>query len=464
VKKTLGKTSSGAEVSAGTGTGGGAGGGGGGGKEKSGVASAVKALEPRFDEQLCAFVFKVVHDPARGPLTFIRVYSGTLQAKQVLYNSTVGVRERVNQLLHVSADDLSTIDSLPAGNVGCLVGMKNTRTGDTLVVEKGPLHSYVLDGLVIPPPVFSLAIEPEKSSQQTELEQALAILQLEDPSLCVELDKESGHTMLKGIGELHLEIVCDKLKRQFNIEVMTGQAYVAYRETILLQDEEKIEHKQVYDRNIGTKRLFAGLTVQVSALKPDKPEARDMKGEEEEEGDLSSVVSSKTPVIKILDNPKQSLSADEIVALTEGLQSALQKGPKGFPVVGLLVEVTSVSRDQDTTSGSLRACASVLCNSVLQHSSRSLLEPIMALEVEAPRDFIGAVLSDLTQRRAQVKNVGGGEETKENTKKGSEGVQTILAHVPLATMLGYATSIRSMTQGQASFSLEYLKHLPVGYL
>lgn len=187
-----------------------------------------KLISPTSPD-LCALAFKVVDDKERGALVFVRTYAGTLVAKQTLFNPTRGKRERINQLLSISADDFESIPELGAGNVACIVGLKDTVTGDTLVSDRGPLEDYVLDGLTVPEAVYSLAIEPEKSSQTAELERALKSLMMEDPSLRVDSDKESGQTMLRGLGELHLEIVCDKLLRQFRIEVATGKAYVAYR-------------------------------------------------------------------------------------------------------------------------------------------------------------------------------------------------------------------------------------------
>ena len=188
----------------------------------------IQLLNPQSAE-LCGMCFKVVHDPQRGPLVYVRIYSGQLTAKQTLTNSTRQQRERINQLLKVSADDLDMIASSGAGTVCCLVGLKHTVTGDTLLATNS---SLAMDGLTIPRPVFSLSIEPEKASQQKELEKALSILCVEDPSLQVEISSESGQTLLRGIGELHLEIVCEKLRRQHGIDITCGRSYVAFRESI----------------------------------------------------------------------------------------------------------------------------------------------------------------------------------------------------------------------------------------
>jgi len=399
----------------------------------------VKMIPPDSKE-LCAMAFKVVHDAARGPLVYVRTFAGTLSSKQVLYNSTKGAKERLNQLLLVSADDLDGIAEIGPGNVACIVGLKHTVTGDTLVNDRSPLHTYVLDGLTIPKPVFSISIEPEKSSQQADLEAALAILSTEDPSLTVEINAESGQTLLRGIGELHLEIVCDKLKRQFNIEVATGETYVAYRESLDADSfgSSKSSSRYVYDRTVNAvKRLFAALTFEVEALG-----------------------TSDDPVFGIAEEAKAILTSDEHVALLDGIKGALSRGPKGFPVVGVKVIVTGVERDTDTTPGAIRACAAVFIDQLMRGEHHALLEPIMDLEIELPVQFVGDVLSDLTvKRRAQVKEVLAAGSDEERGGTGTKS-STIMAQVPLASMLGYASSIRSLTQGEGSFSLEFCKYSP----
>lgn len=378
---------------------------------------------------LCALAFKVTHDADRGPLVFARVFSGNLTAKHSLYNSSLGAKERINQLLQVSADDLATLPVCGPGEVCCIVGLKNTSTGDTLVTENSPLKAYVLDGLTIPPPVFSLAVEPEKVSLQDDLEAALRIMCTEDPSLRMEVSAESGQTLIKGIGELHLEIVVDRLKRQFNLEVTTGKAYVAYRES--LQPEDGVRQKRyTYDRTVGPKRMFANFTF-----------------------DVRRTGGTTDPVVRIEKAVKAALSADEYIALDEGLKAALCRGPRGYPVVGVEVVAKAVERDADTSAGAVRACASLFVNDLLRDENcRTLLEPLMSVEVELPEKFVGDVLSDLTvQRRAQIREI---------TASAGQN-HLVSALVPLASMLGYATTIRSMTQGEGCFSSEYHSHVPV---
>ena len=382
-----------------------------------------------FDSKdFCALAFKVVYHQSRGPMVYIRVYSGHLNNKQVIHNSNRNSKERVNQLLAISASDFTNIETIHSGQVGCLVGLKDTKTGDTLVIEKGPLQNYILDGLNIPKSVYSLAIEPEKASQQTELEEALSKLTLEDPSLHVEIDKESGQTMLKGIGELHLEIVIDKLKRQYGIEVSIGKAYIAYRESIG-SSSDKISKYFVYDRVSSNKRMFAAIEIQVTPT-----------GLNEE------------CMVTINEALKKSLNGEEYTSLVEGFASALGRGLLGYPIVGLNITVSKLDKDQDTTAGSIRACASMIVSSVLKESDyHELLEPYMLLEIELPGAYVGDVLSDITvKRRGHIKDV--------STK---DSINVINADVPLCKMLGYATTIRSLTQGEAVFSMEYINHRPV---
>ena len=394
-----------------------------------------KDINPASTQDLCALAFKIVHDASRGPLVFVRTFSGSLSPKQVLRNSSSGHKERLNQLLSVTADDLAPLAELGPGNVGCIVGLKHTVTGDTLVLDRGPLHDYALAGLSVPRPVFSMSVEPEQSSQQTDLEAALAIMCVEDPSLKVEVDKESGQTLLRGIGELHLEIVRDKLLRQFGIAVATGRAYVAYRESLALTEPVesvaaslqagRYTRTLAYDKTIGTKRLYALLTMTVVPLD-----------------------NADDAVINLDKARLTNLSAEERLSLLEGIQGALSRGPKGFPVVGIKVSVDAVERDGDTTPGAIRACAALLLDAVLRSPEHALLEPLMDLEITLPVDHVGNVLSDLTvKRRALVKEVVTGDEDQRSA--------VVLARVPLATMLGYATSIRSMTQGEGAFSMEF---------
>lgn len=444
---------------------------------RSDKSKPTRILDPVSTRDLCALAFKIVNDEARGPLVFVRSFSGSLTSKLSLLNSTRGQRERVNQLLSVTADDLEQLAELGPGNVGCLVGLKHTVTGDTLVLDKGPLKDYVLAGLSVPRPVFSQSVEPEQTSQQAALEAALAVLCMEDPSLQVELDKESGQTLLRGLGELHLEIVRDKLQRQYGIRVSTGRAYVAYRESLCCDGagdgasgaasrpeggteivgggsegnsnapvpNPKHLHSYTYDKAVGSRRMFASLTLGIEPL-----------------GDASD------PIVIVDRAATASLTADEKASLVDAIHGALSRGPRGYPVVGVRVSVVNVHRDADTTPGAVRACCAILIDQVLRSPHRhALLEPLMQVEVEAPAEFVGEVLNDLTvKRRGLVREVfAGGAAGASAAEQGSSSSSslaqqqpkgsTILAQVPLATMLGYASTLRSATRGEGSFSMEF---------
>ena len=283
-------------------------------------------------------------------------------------------------------------------------------------------------GLKIPDTAFSLAIEPEKSSQYDSLIKALSILTLEDPSLRFEVNEESGQLLVHGIGELHLEIVCDKLSRQYNIPVEIGDMYVAYRESIGI-GEGMLDKSYLLDKVIGGKRFFAEIT-----------------------GSLWQDSEISTPLIQIDDSVRKSLSNDEYFALTDGLEKSFLMGPAGYPLVGIAVRISSLTFDAATSLGSIRSGVSSFVESNLQSVDNVVLEPYMSLQVDLPAAYVGDVLSDLTvKRRAIIQDVA-------NVNNGE--FSAILGHVPLSTMLGYASSIRSLSQGQGNFTMEYLNHQP----
>jgi elongation factor G len=380
------------------------------------------------DKDLYALAFKVIHDSARGKLVFVRVYSGSIVERKTLFNSSKKVKDVPNQVLNILADTLVQSGRIDAGNIGCIVGLKHTSTGDTLVMNGTGQNHRTLTRLAVPPTVFSVALEPEKSSQQPDLEKALAILCLEDPSLHYELDGESGQTLIRGLGELHLDIVCDKLKRQFNIEVRQGEANVAYRESIDPSETPKT-FTHTLDRSIGGSRMFAAITMTLSPS-----------------GDLTgNSIHFDKEMLK-------QLSPQERYALTDGMEACLSAGVKGYPLVGLRIEVTDVVKDSDTTEGAVRACVVGSMHEAMKQLRHVYLEPVMSIEAELPDEYLGDTLSDLSvKRRAMIKDV----------TSLPFNFSSIVGTVPLATMLGYATSIRSMTHGQGSFSMEYVCHQPV---
>jgi elongation factor G len=295
------------------------------------------------------------------------------------------------------------------------------------VQDGSPYGKYVLDGLHVPAPVFSLAIETERSSQQKDLEAALAILVMEDPSVHFEVNAESGQTLIKGVGELHLEIVCEKLKREYKLEVTTGSAYVAYRESIHKDSElETISH--TFEREINGKRLFAAVDFVISAAK-----------------EITS-----DPTFSVGKDVRANLSGEEYGAVCDALTNSFVRGPFGYPVVGLDVQVKGLTRDGDTNAGALRACVSRGFNEFLRSDRRCILEPIMFVEAVGPPACIGDVVSDLAvKRRGEILEI---------ANSGSALRSSVTALVPLATTLGYANALRSMTQGDGAFTMEYHGH------
>jgi elongation factor G len=412
-------------------------------------------------KELIGLVFKVVYDNIRGYLVYLRIYSGTISSKQVIYNTTRQHKERVNQLVKINADDYINISEAGAGEVVCIVGLKSTYTGDTIVADKSKYESYILEGLNIPQAVYSIAIEPELSSQQTELEEALNILQIEDPSLKVEYNKESGQIVLHGIGELHIDIVIDKLNRQFHVPVSTGKAYVAYRES-LRTDYILREEWCKYERIISGKRLYANIKFRIEYLSSSAEIPSSSSSLSSDVAKINTMATMNESWIDIDKETIKKLSSEEYDALLDSIRSSLFRGPKGYPIISTKITVIDIEKDIDTTAGGIRACASTYIDSIFRKEGNTeFLEPIMSVEITLPTRYMGTVLSDMSvKRRADIVEVladplNSGSNLNQSTK--------IIAFIPLATMLGYATSIRSMTQGEGQFSMEYLKHSPIDY-
>ncbi len=412
--------------------------------------------------ELVALAFKVVHDTMRGLLVYARIFSGTLSAKDTLFNTTKQKGERVGQALRLNGDDLLPLQEVSAGSICCLVGLRHTRSGDTLIAEhpggaKG--KAYILPGMTIPRPVFSLAIEPESTSKQKELEQALQILAIEDPSLQIELNgpDSGGQIMLRGLGELHLEIVLDKLKRQHKVNVYTGKTYIGYRQSLQC---DVTDYLAKYDRLVENKRLFAQFLLHFQVL-PDKKDVTSTEKKEENKSKASKdrkeeEENEEEEAFEIDEKVAEILSAEEMFAVTDSIRNCLLQGPRGYPVVGMKIIVADFVREnaQITTPGAIRAALSTNIMQVLKDEANAkILEPVMHMEIEVPDQFVGDVISDLTsKRRAQDIEL----RTMQST-----GMTMIISKVPLQSILGYATSLRSMTQGEGVFSTEYHSHEPV---
>lgn len=389
-----------------------------------------------YRDDLCALAFKVLHDKQRGPLVFLRIYSGTLKSQTAVHNINRNNTERMSRLLVPFADQHVEIPSIPAGNIALAVGLKQTVTGDTIVSSKasaaaaarraqndggaerrrGEEASIVLSGVEVPDPVFFCTIEPPSMAKQADLENALACLQREDPSLKVRLDPDSGQTVLCGMGELHIEIIHDRIRREYGIETHLGPLQVAYRETIL----HEVQTSDTLDRTIGDRRHV--VTVELT-VRPEDVASCDVSFTAELEGQLSP---------------------DMKEAVENGVQSSYLQGPLlGYPVQGVSTLVQSLSSEAGTSAAMVSACVSRCMLKAFRLAGGQLLEPLMSLEVTVMEEHLSSVLADLAQRRGTIRDIQSRHDNK-----------VLLASVPLAEMMGYSTVLRTVTSGNATFSLE----------
>ncbi|XP_067107103.1 ribosome-releasing factor 2, mitochondrial [Osmerus mordax] len=397
-----------------------------------------------YKDDLCALAFKVLHDKQRGPLVFLRIYSGTLKPQSAVHNINRNSTERMSRLLLPFADQHVEIPSLTVGNIALTVGLKQTVTGDTIVSSKasavaaarraqnegegerrrgkggGEQSSLVLAGVEVPDPVFFCSIEPPTMSKQTDLENALTCLQREDPSLKVRLDPDSGQTILCGMGELHIEILHDRIRREYGIETHLGPLQVAYRETIL----QSVFTTDTLDRTVGERRHMVTVGLVVSpATDPYDTTSCDITWEEEVKGHLS---------------------ADLREAVENGVQSAYLQGPLlGYPVQGVSTAIKSVTMEPGTSLAMVSACVSRCMLKALKKARGQVLEPVMSLEVTVGEEYLSPVLGDLAQRRGGIRDIQSRHDDK-----------VLLASVPLAEMMGYSTVLRTLTSGNATFSLQ----------
>jgi elongation factor G len=369
------------------------------------------------NEPFSALAFKIMSDPYVGKLTFFRVYSGTLKKGSYIYNSTKGKKERIGRLLLMHANQREEIDEVNAGDIAATVGLKDTTTGDTLCDENKPI---VLESMTFPEPVIDLAIEPLTKADQDKLGTALMKLAEEDPTFRVKTDHETGQTIISGMGELHLEIIVDRLKREFKVEANVGKPQVAYRETITGSAE--VEGK--YIKQTGGRGQYGHVWIRV---KPNEPG----KGYQF----INSIVGGVIP-------------KEYIPAVDKGIQEAMQTGVlAGYPVVDVSVELFDGSyHEVDSSEMAFKIAASLAFKDACKKANPVLLEPIMDVEVVTPEDYMGDVVGDLNRRRGRILSM---------DQRGNARV--IKAEVPLAEMFGYATDLRSFTQGRASYTMKF-KH------
>jgi elongation factor G len=366
-------------------------------------------------EPFAALAFKIMTDPFVGQLCFIRVYSGVLNSGSYVYNSTKGKRERVGRLLKMHANKREEIKEIYAGDIAAAVGLKYSTTGDTLCLEEKPV---ILESIEFPEPVISIAIEPKTKADQEKLGTSLAKLASEDPSFRVRTDEETGQTIISGMGELHLEIIVDRMMREFKVEANVGKPQVAYRETI--SKKVKVEGKFV--RQSGGRGQYGHVWLEVEPQEPGQ-------GYEFIDAIKGGVV------------PKEY-----IPAVNKGIVEALDNGVlAGFPVVDVKVTLIDGSyHDVDSSEMAFKIAGSMGFKEGCSKASPVLLEPIMSVEVVVPEDYMGEVIGDLNSRRGRIM----GMETR-------SGAQVVGAMVPLAQMFGYSTDLRSATQGRATYSMTF---------
>ena len=376
---------------------------------------------PHDDEPFAALAFKIMTDPFVGHLTFLRVYSGQLTSGTQVLNSTKTVREKIGRLLKMHANKREEIREIVAGDIVAAVGLRNTATGDTLC---HPAHPIVLESLQIPKPVISIAIEPRSKEDQERLGASLAKIAAEDPSFTVRVDQETGETIISGMGELHLEIIVDRLLREFKVEANVGRPQVAYRETIT----RKVRAEGRFVKQTGGRGQYGHVWLEL------EPNARS-GGFEFRDRTVGGVV------------PREYIGAVE-----RGVRGALDRGVyAGYPIVDVKISLVDGSyHEVDSSDIAFTIAGSMATKAGVKDGAPILLEPIMAVEVVVPEEFIGEVVGDFNGRRGRIVHL----ETR-------PGVQVITASVPLAEMFGYATDLRSATQGRATFHMQFSHYDPV---
>jgi elongation factor G len=373
------------------------------------------------DAPFSALAFKIMTDPFVGTLSFFRVYSGALTAGASVYNSTKGKRERIGRLLKMHANKREEIKEVYAGDIAAGVGLRTATTGDTLCDENDPI---ILESIEFPEPVISIAIEPKSKADQEKLGLSLQKLAAEDPSFRVRTDEETGQTIISGMGELHLEIIVDRLLREFNVGANVGKPQVAYKETV----RKSVEQQGKFIRQTGGRGQYGDVWIK---LEPQQPGVG----------------------FEFVDAVKGgAIPREYIPAVEKGIKEATENGAlAGYPMVDVKVTLFDGSyHDVDSSEIAFKIAGSMAFKEAARKASPVLLEPIMSVEVVVPEDFMGDVIGDLNSRRGRVL----GMDTR-------PAAQAIDARVPLAQMFGYATDLRSMTQGRATYTMQFSHYEPV---
>jgi elongation factor G len=367
------------------------------------------------NQPFSALAFKIMNDPFVGSLTFTRIYSGTLKKGDAMLNSTKGRKERVGRMMMMHAINREEIEEAFAGDIIALAGLKDTTTGDTLCSEKDPV---VLETMTFPEPVIEIAVEPKSKADQEKMGIALARLAAEDPSFRVETDIESGQTIMKGMGELHLDILVDRMRREFKVEANIGAPQVAYRETI----GHEVEHVYTHKKQTGGSGQFAEVRLIISPTEPGEGFTFESK-----------IIGGTVP-------------KEYIPGVEKGIKSVMDSGPlAGFPVIDFKVAlIDGKFHDVDSSVLAFEIASRMCMREGMRKAGAKLLEPIMKVEVVTPEEFTGGVIGDLTSRRGMIN----GQDSRGNAN-------VIASFVPLANMFGYINTLRSMTSGRAVFSMEF---------
>ncbi|MCF6207722.1 MAG: elongation factor G, partial [Sulfurovum sp.] len=372
-------------------------------------------VESTDDGEFASLAFKIMTDPFVGQLTFIRVYRGSLESGSYVLNSTKGKKERVGRIMKMHAIKREEISEIYAGEIGAVVGLKNTTTGDTLCSEK---DKVVLERMDFPDPVISVAVEPKTKADQEKMGIALGKLAAEDPSFRVSTDEESGQTIISGMGELHLEIIVDRMKREFKVEAEVGAPQVAYRETI----RKAVNKEYKYAKQSGGRGQFGHVYLKIEPLEPGSG-------------------------YEFVDEIKGGVIPKEFIGpVDKGIQEAMQRGIQaGYPVEDVKVTLYDGSyHDVDSSEMAFKLAGSMGFREGAKEANPVILEPMMKVEVEVPEEFMGDVIGDVAKRRGNV--------TGMDDRAGNKIVN---AFVPLSEMFGYSTDLRSMTQGRATYAMEF---------
>ncbi|WP_208426648.1 MULTISPECIES: elongation factor G [Salinibacter] len=380
---------------------------------------------PREEEPFSAVAFKITTDPYVGKLTFVRVYSGTLESGSRVYSPTRDEDERIGRMMFMHADSREDVDVIRAGDIAAVVGPKNLKTGDTIC---DPDHPVVLESMDFPEPVIRIAVEPKTKADRDKLTNGLTKLAEEDPTFNVRTDEETGQTIIAGMGELHLEIIIDRLKQEFKVEANVGQPQVAYREALT----DTIDEHYVLKKQSGGRGQFAEVYMDVGPI----------PAEEEEESGLIFENEIKGGVI-----PKEFIPSVE-----RGIESAMEDGPlAGYPIEGVWVRLYDGDHHEvDSDQNAFEIAGRLGFREAARHASPVLMEPVMEVEVVTPDDYMGDIIGDLNGRRGQIGQMGQRNDA-----------QVINAEVPLSEMFGYSTDLRSLSQGRAIYTMQFGSYEPV---